>query len=79
MDIIKFAHLLARLAYEDDFRQRFVTAPAQALADMGIDPETARLPAPPFELPSKERLQKEHELLLQRFAKETTQPMHVLI
>ena len=79
MDIAKYAHLLAKLAYEDDFRQRFSADPVKALADVGIvDPKDPNL-SKPVVLASKETLQKEYEERLIKIAIQATMPMAGLL
>jgi hypothetical protein len=77
MDIAKYANLLAKLAYEDDFRQRFTADPRGTLVAMGInDPE--HLPDKVV-LPPKETLQKEYEDRLLRIAIRPSMPMAGLL
>ncbi|HWN66766.1 MAG TPA: hypothetical protein VNM90_03950 [Haliangium sp.] len=77
MDITKYANLLAKLAYEDDFRQRFTADPRGTLAAMGIvDPKD--LPDQVVLAP-KEILQKEYEDRLLRIAVRPSMPMAGLL
>jgi hypothetical protein len=77
MDIAKYAHLLAKLAYEDDFRARFTADPQGVLAAMGI--EDAKYLPDEVVLPAKEILQKEYEERLIRIAIRPSMPMAGLL
>lgn len=77
MDIAKYATLLAKLAYEDDFRDRFTADPQGTLAAMGIV-DAKHLPDQVV-LPAKEILQKEYEDRLIRIAIRPTMPMTGLL
>lgn len=59
-DIIKYAHLIARLAYEDTFRETFKENPKKVLEEMGIG-GVDDFPEGVCKLPSKEDLQKEYQ------------------
>ena len=77
MDIAKYATLLAKLAYEDDFRHSFTADPRGTLAAMGIA-DAEHLPDEVV-LPAKEILQKEYEDRLVRIAIRPTMPMAGLL
>ena len=83
MDIVKYAHLIARLAYEDDFRQRFIADPKATLTEIGIvDLEDKDCPPPELlasRLASKETLQKEYEDRLLRIAIQRNTPAYSLL
>lgn len=81
IDIIKFAHLIAKLAYDDDFRASFSADPRKVLEEMGIALDAFSLPAPgePFTLASKEILQKEYEDRLAGMISPSSGPHYALI
>lgn len=66
IDIIKYAHLVAKLAYDDKFRDDFSKAPEQVLKNMGIDTSNFSkddypLPIGRCPLADKAILQREYE------------------
>lgn len=81
IDIIKFAHLIARLAYEDAFRDAFSADPRKVLEQMGIPLDAMSLPKPgeSFKLASKEVLQKEYKDRLSSIAQSNSTPGYALI
>ena len=52
----RYAELLNKLAYDDEFRARMESDPQGVLADHNIEFEESRIPSP-VELPAKEDLQ----------------------
>ncbi|HEX3480307.1 MAG TPA: hypothetical protein VHT91_35055 [Kofleriaceae bacterium] len=58
--IFKYAHLIARLAYEDEFRETFTKDPNKVLEEMGIGSVNFP-PGKACKLPSKELLQQQYQ------------------
>lgn len=75
IDIVKYADLLARLAYDDDFRARFEADPRAVLkTEMGIDLDPG---ATPIKLPPKEVLQTEYRKRLSAVTSGPDWPMSI--
>jgi hypothetical protein len=65
-DIVKYAHLIAKLAYDDDFRETFKENPREVLQGMGFV-GVEKFPEKCVLL-SKERLQEEYQNRLHTIA-----------
>jgi putative modified peptide len=59
--------LLDRLSSDDDFRERFLGNPTDALSEFGIAADPAKIP-PIRRLPSKQQLRNDHDAVRERLA-----------
>ena len=71
-ELFKYAHLVSRLAYEDDFRESFTKDPRGVLTALGISLDG--FPSEPCKLPSKEYLQQQYEAVLRNLTLEVHSP-----